>query len=352
MLASYWLETFLALVGGALVAVGVGVFANPIGRFLGLMDVPDPVGGRKRHDHITPLVGGLACVLPALGTVLATALTHNFPNLLARNELLWIFSAVLLLFVIGILDDKYSLSPKVRLLISFCVFSLLIIQVPDLHLELLWFSFAERPYVISAVGSFLSIFCLVGLLNALNMMDGKNGLVIGVTLFWCLALWIYAPVQLKPLLGALFASLLVLLYFNMRGILFLGDSGVYGLSALLGMLAIFIYNRRPEFISADQILLWLSFPVVDCLRVMGTRFFAGRSPFDPGRDHFHHYIARQYGWDRGKYICWALVWVPGIASILLPSATMLFLFLLILVYAVLMMRVNRQLPRTYLEAGS
>jgi UDP-GlcNAc:undecaprenyl-phosphate/decaprenyl-phosphate GlcNAc-1-phosphate transferase len=350
MPASYWIETLYALIGGAFAAVLVGVFASPLGRLMGLMDVPDPIGGRKRHDRITPLVGGLACVLPALGTVMATALTHNFPNILARDELLWIFSAVLLLFVIGILDDKYSLSPKVRLFISFCVFSVLIIQVPDLHLELLWFSISERPYAIGAAGSFLSILCLVGLLNAVNMMDGKNGLVIGITLFWCLALWIYAPVQLKPLLGALFAALLVLLFFNMRGMLFLGDSGVYGLSALLGMLAIFIYNRRPEFISADQIALWLSFPVLDCLRVMGARVVAGRSPFDPGRDHFHHYIARRFGWERGKYICWSLVWVPGIASLLFPRLTMLFLLLLFVTYGAIMAYVSRQPKRTYLEA--
>jgi UDP-GlcNAc:undecaprenyl-phosphate GlcNAc-1-phosphate transferase len=152
------------------------------------------------------------------------------------------------------------------------------------------------------------------------MMDGKNGHVIGITLFWVFALWTHAPVQLKPLLCTMFAALIVLLYFNLRGKLFLGDSGVYGLSALVGMLAIFIYNRRPDSIMADQIILWFSFPVIDCLRVMGTRVQSGRSPFDPGRDHFHHYVAKRYGWDRGKYICWALVWIPGVISLLVPDS--------------------------------
>jgi UDP-GlcNAc:undecaprenyl-phosphate/decaprenyl-phosphate GlcNAc-1-phosphate transferase len=345
------MEMMLSFVGGVAVAVLVGVWASPLGKLLGVMDVPDPVGGRKRHDRITPLVGGIACVLPALAAVLSTALTHNFPNSLARDELIWMFVATLLLFIVGILDDKFSLSPKSRLFVSFCVFSVLILQVPDLHLELLWFSIAERPYVMGLVGSILSLLCLVGLLNALNMMDGKNGLVIGVTLFWTLALWIYAPVQLKSLLAALFASLLVLLYFNLRGELFLGDSGVYGLSALLGMLAIFIYNRRPESISADQIFLWLSFPVLDCLRVMGARILAGRSPFDPGRDHFHHYVSRRFGWERGKYLCWLLVWIPGGASLVYQPGTLFFLALEIGAYVFIMFAISRPIHRAIVGTG-
>jgi UDP-GlcNAc:undecaprenyl-phosphate/decaprenyl-phosphate GlcNAc-1-phosphate transferase len=351
MIAAHRMEMLAAIFAGAAIAVLVGVCAGRIGTGLGLMDVPDPIGGRKRHDHVTPLVGGLACVLPALAALLATALTYTFPNMQARDELVWIVVATLILFLVGIMDDKFSLSPKSRFLISLLVFSVLIIQVPDLHLELLWFSVLAEPWILGAGGSVLSIVCLVGLLNALNMMDGKNGLVIGVTLFWTLALWIYAPMQLKPMLGALFAALLVLLYFNLRGLLFLGDSGVYGLSALLGMLAIFIYNRRPDAISADQIVLWLSFPVLDCWRVMLARWLAGRSPWDPGRDHFHHYVARQFGWDRGKYICWALVWVPGLASLAWPGATLLFLGLAVSGYASTMLFVSGSRAKVPLGAG-
>lgn len=335
----------LALVFGSAWAMGVALNANPIGLLFGIMDAPDPIGGRKRHDHVTPLVGGIACVLPTLAVLLATALTTDFPNALSRQEMSWIFGATAILFFVGVLDDKFSLSPKLRLLISILVFCVLILQVPDLHLELLWFSFAPQPIFIGVFGSVLSILCLVGILNALNMTDGKNGLVIGITLFWVFALWTQAPVQLKPLLCTLFAALMVLLYFNLKGVLFLGDSGVYGVSALVGMLAIFIYNRRPDTVAADQILLWLSFPVVDCLRVMGARVLSGRSPFDPGRDHFHHYLARRFGWDTGKYVCWALVWIPGIASILFPALTPVMLVLMLASYVAVMRYIARPASR-------
>jgi UDP-GlcNAc:undecaprenyl-phosphate/decaprenyl-phosphate GlcNAc-1-phosphate transferase len=322
----------LSLFIGTALAFSVGLKATAIGRFLGIMDAPDPKGGRKRHTHVTPLVGGIGSVVPALAVLFVTAMQSDFPNELSRQELTYIMGATFILFCIGVIDDKLSLSPKLRLIISIVVFCTLIILVPDLHLELLWFSFTSQPIYIGVIGSLLSILCLVGLLNALNMMDGKNGHVIGITLFWVFALWIHAPVQLKPLLCTMFAALVVLLYFNLRGKLFLGDSGVYGLSALVGMLAIFIYNRRPDAIMADQIILWFSFPVIDCLRVMATRVLSGRSPFDPGRDHFHHYVAKRYGWERGKYICWALVWVPGIISLTAPDSASALLLVVLLVY--------------------
>ncbi len=337
-------SSLLSILFGGAFALLIALNANRIGTLIGVMDAPDPVGGRKRHDHITPLVGGIGCVLPALGMLGLTAISSEFPNELSRYELGWILVASLILFLIGVMDDKYSLSPKIRLAISVVIFSILILQVADLHLELLWFSFTQQPIYIGAVGSVLSILCLVGLLNALNMTDGKNGLVIGITLFWVFALWAYAPEQLKPLLAALFAALLVMLYFNLKGVLFMGDSGVYGISAMLGMLAIFIYNRRPDMLVADQIILWLSFPVIDCLRVMGSRVLNGRSPFDPGRDHFHHYLSRRFGWDRGKYICWALVWVPGMISIFVPNASVVLLLLTILSYAAIMLFMTRTMP--------
>jgi UDP-GlcNAc:undecaprenyl-phosphate/decaprenyl-phosphate GlcNAc-1-phosphate transferase len=341
----------LALVLGGLFALVVGLSARRIGELLGLMDAPDPVGGRKRHDFITPLVGGFGCVLPALVVLVITAVRTDFPNDLSRQEMSWILGATIVLFFVGVLDDKFSLSPKLRLVVSILVFCVLILQVPDLHLELLWFSFTKMPIFVGAIGSVLSILCLVGLLNALNMMDGKNGLVIGVALFWVFALWIHAPMQLKPLLCTLFAGLLVMLYFNLRGMLFMGDSGVYGLSALVGMLAIFVYNRRPDTLMADQIILWLSFPVVDCLRVMSARILKGRSPFDPGRDHFHHYLAKYFGWNKGKYICWALVWVPGILSILYPALTPMLLLAMLGGYTLVLLLVARPPATTLSSAG-
>jgi UDP-GlcNAc:undecaprenyl-phosphate/decaprenyl-phosphate GlcNAc-1-phosphate transferase len=324
-------------------AIVVGLNAHRIGTWLRVLDTPDPLGGRKRHDRITPMVGGLGSVVPALLLLLSTAQFGHYPNLTAQAELIWIGIAVLALLLIGLFDDKYQLSAKFRLIVSAIIFSMLIIQVPDLYISLILVSFLDHPIIMGVWGGVLSVLCLVGFLNALNMMDGKNGLVIGISLFWSIALLVYAPAQMQPMLMGLTVSLAVMLWFNLSGRLFMGDSGSYALSGLIGILSIYIYSRRPEALNVDQIVLWLSLPVMDCVRVMMTRALRGLSVFHPGRDHFHHYLSKRLGWERGKYVCWALVWVPGFASLIWPQASLALLALTVGVYSIIVWRLT--MPR-------
>ncbi len=86
--------------------------------------------------------------------------------------------------------------------------------------------------------------CLVALQNAVNMADGKNGLVIGLSLIWIAALAAYAPVQLTPILIVLAIGLRITMVFNLRNKLFLGDAGSYALSVVIGALTIYAYNRH------------------------------------------------------------------------------------------------------------
>jgi UDP-GlcNAc:undecaprenyl-phosphate/decaprenyl-phosphate GlcNAc-1-phosphate transferase len=311
----------------------VSANALRLGTWLRVLDKPDPVGGRKRHDKTTPMVGGIGAVLPAIILLFSIAAVSEWPNQTARGELVWIGAASLGLMLVGLFDDRYQLTAKFRLAISCVVFSLLMFQVPDLYLSLIWVSFLDRPLILGLWGGLLSTLCLVGFLNALNMMDGKNGLVIGLSLFWSIALLVYAPGQLKPVLLGLTIALTVILWFNLKGQLFLGDSGSYALSGLIGILTIYIYSRRPDALDLDQIVLWLSLPVMDCVRVMTSRVSRGLSVFHPGRDHFHHYLSKRLGWERGKYVCWGLVWVPGVLSLMWPSGSLILLLGTILAYA-------------------
>ncbi len=311
----------------------VSANALRLGTWLRVLDKPDPVGGRKRHEKITPMVGGIGSVFPAIVLLFVMAATAEWPNQTARGEMVWIGAATLGLMLVGLFDDRYQLTAKFRLLVSSVVFTILMLQVPDLYLSIIWVSFIERPLILGLWGGVLSTLCLVGFLNALNMMDGKNGLVIGLSLFWSIALLVYAPGQLKPVLLGLTIALTVILWFNLKGQLFLGDSGSYALSGLIGILTIYIYSRRPESLNIDQVILWLSLPVMDCVRVMMSRVSRGHSVFHPGRDHFHHYLSKRLGWERGKYVCWGLVWVPGVVSLIWPDASLFLLLATVIVYA-------------------
>jgi UDP-GlcNAc:undecaprenyl-phosphate/decaprenyl-phosphate GlcNAc-1-phosphate transferase len=317
-----------------IVALLVGIFGDRIGAALHLIDHPDVVGGRKRHVRPTPLVGGLA-VVPVLVTIIAfIAVFSGIPSVDVRQTLLSMAALIALFFVLGLIDDRHELSPRIRLLVSAAAFTTASLAAPDLSLQVLHWTWPSTPWMLGGVGAIvLTMVAYIGLLNAVNMADGKNGLVIGVSIIWSLLLLTEAPAPMVPVLVAAVAALAVILRFNLANRLFLGDGGAYGLSAFFGLMVVYVYNQRAGDLAADQVVLWLLIPVIDCIRLVVWRTLRGQSPFQGGRDHLHHYLARTVGWDRGKYLYWGMVGIPGGVSVLWPAATPVLILLTLAAYS-------------------
>lgn len=326
--------TELALVAallGALVALAVGAHAMRLGEALGLLDWPDLGPGRKRHARVTPLMGGTAVMLPALGG-LALAGMGDVSAIVA-TRLSWFAIAAGALYLIGLLDDRLGLGPRLRLVSALAVFTLALVYSPDFRLAFLRFGGIDRLLLLGALTVPFTLACLVGFLNAVNMADGKNGLVISLSLFWVLMLWVPAPAHLDPVLAALAAALAVAFVFNMRDRFFLGDGGSYGLSALIGLISIYVFNHGFAEWRAERIALLFAVPVFDTLRLVAWRLLQGRSPFSADRDHLHHHIAYRWGWPAGLAIYLALVMVPNLLALAFPGAAMALLGLSLLAYA-------------------
>lgn len=311
----------------------VGVRAMPIGRKLGLLDIPD--GRRKFHRAVTPLVGGAGIVPCALAAVALLWLVPGETSLLAMRHLTWFVVGVGAMFLLGVADDLYGLGPRFRLLFGVFVFVVVASQAPGFRVTTLAFG-GLSPIALGPWAILFTVVCLVGLLNAVNMADGKNGLVIGLSLIWTLALWAHAPAPLVPVLAGIVVSLLVMLAFNLSGRLFLGDGGSYGLSAIVGLLAVYIYNADHMGLRAEMVALLFAVPVFDTLRLVVTRVRAGGSPFAPDRDHLHHHFAAAWGWPRGLIVYLLLVAAPNLVAALLPGLSVWMLVLTFVVYVLLL----------------
>jgi UDP-GlcNAc:undecaprenyl-phosphate/decaprenyl-phosphate GlcNAc-1-phosphate transferase len=316
--------------------------ADWLGTHFGLLDVPDPVGGRKRHERVTPLLGGTAALLPTFGIMAFGTILADMPNRQVQSDILVITLVAAILYLIGLLDDRSNLSARFRLLVSLAVTCIAVLSTPYLKLDRLLVTFAEAPIQLGGFASVVSIMCLVGLINAVNMADGKNGLVAGSCIIWAAALLFYAPGFLRPALAALLASLVVVFIFNVRGRLFLGDGGSYGLATLIGCLSIYIYNLRFDVLGADQIVLWFMVPVMDCLRLLVSRKLRGQSPFAADRTHLHHYLALRWTWERGRYVYWTLIGLPTLLSTLMPGYTLLLSVVTLGVYGLLIAATGTQ----------
>lgn len=309
------LSDFLAwgglVVATVAIAALVGFFAMPVGRFFNVVDLPDPEG-RKRHAEPTPLVGGFAIMAPTLmasfGLYLATEMVIY--------EALTLLSAGML--VLGLFDDRSHIAPSYRLMISLLLCGGVVALFPDLSLDRLSFSVFEASLALGVAGMLLSALCLVALQNAVNMADGRNGLVIGMVLIWTALMAAYAPAHLLPVLTVFGAALMVTFMFNWKGRLFLGDAGAYSLSAMAGALAIYTYSVSPA-LKADVVVLWFLIPVLDCLRLIWFRVNKGTSPFKGDRNHLHHYLSDMMHWRAGIVVYLSMVAVPPVLVILVPE---------------------------------
>jgi UDP-GlcNAc:undecaprenyl-phosphate GlcNAc-1-phosphate transferase len=317
------------------IAFTVGRYANAIGHRLGLLDFPDPFGGRKRHRRVTPLVGGIAVVLAFEAAVLLTSMLFDHDSPTLDWQLGWIGGAVLGMALIGLADDRLGLSPSLRLSVTTIILGVTVIYVPDFRVDFLRFTGVGELIVLPAWGAMLfTLVCLIGLLNAVNMADGKNGLVITLALIWTAILFARNPYTFDPLLSAAAAALLMLLVFNMRGALFLGDCGSYGISAIYGLLSIYAYNHGLASFGAEQVAIMFLIPVLDTIRLMTWRLRYGRSPFAGDRNHLHHYLHARWGWPVGLAIYALLVATPNLLAVVAPEHSLAWLGLGVLLYGV------------------
>lgn len=305
----------LIIVAAAMLAFMLCRFATPIASQFNLLDVP---GDRKKHRDVTPLMGGvviLAAIVPAmLALIVATAPPNHIFKLL-------VWTAVIVgMTVIGILDDRHSLSPRLRLIASFGLFGVAAYIQPIFNVRVLDFEYPALSLGLGTRGIAIvfTVFCCVGLVNAINMADGKNGLVIGLCLGWFALLADRAPTFMLPFIILLVVALGTLLVFNLQGKLFLGDGGAYGLATAIGVVTISIYNSPGQHstraMAAEDIMLLFAVPIIDSFRLTFKRIKRGQSPMVADRDHFHHYLQNCFGWPKGLIIYWICSFSPYIIS--------------------------------------
>lgn len=323
--------------------------ARRVGNTIGLLDFPDGDGGRKRHSRITPLVGGLAFMLPVVGAaVLTPALAAELMPSPALH-LAWLAATVAVMFSIGVIDDRFHLSPKLRLAAAVGMLLLVVSYAPDFSLAFLRFSGADTLVLMGALGDGFTLLCLVGLLNAVNMADGKNGVVAGMGLIWTVVLIVHSPAWLLPVLLAAGVALAVVWGFNMAGKLFLGDGGSYAISAFFGLLAIHAYNHGFDVMGADDVAVMFAIPVFDTVRLMASRAWQRRSPFEGDRDHLHHHLHARLGWPTGLWVYLAMVALPNAGALLFPGTGVAWLAASLAAY-IFVMRATRFGPA--LQASS
>ncbi|MGD0192659.1 MAG: MraY family glycosyltransferase [Rhizomicrobium sp.] len=294
----------LAVYVPILLTVAICIFARQIGDRLGVVDVPDSL--RKSHPDPTPLVGGIAIMLPLAVWSAIQLFTNDGQGGLEQALMLCAGGVA----VVGYMDDQRIISPTGRLILL-AIFSFVALKLdPQLVVHRIHTVSFGSLTVSPELAVALVVVSLTGFSCAVNMVDGANGLVLSLICIWsvCLAIWGGVGAGAAELLaGASFVTLL----FNARGRLFLGDCGAFAVSFAIGLIAIQTHNQNN--LPLETVIVWFFLPVADCLRLIPVRLMRRRSPFRPDRLHFHHRLTDRFGTRRA---IWGYVGLVGVTSLL------------------------------------
>ena len=263
--------------------------ATRIAQQIKLTDQP---GSRKLHNFPIPLVGGIAIMLSVFFTFLLSSEIQK-----TIHDQFALFASSILVMIIGLMDDKFDISAKYKLVIELII----------------GFSMATAGYRITSLYGFLGIHELpvliqyiftvivtTGVLNAFNLMDGVDGLigelsVIGFVII-TVASFIYGHFTNIILYSAFIGAISGFLKFNLnKNKIFMGDAGSLWLGHLLINTCIYMLNHTQLAVTTRPalpliILGYFLVPVLDSLRVYLGRLKKGNSPFMADKTHLHHLL--------------------------------------------------------------
>jgi UDP-GlcNAc:undecaprenyl-phosphate GlcNAc-1-phosphate transferase len=265
----------LVFFGALLIAFAATPVARRIAPHLGVMDQPNP---RKVHARPTPLLGGAAIVIASLLALLLLRDRFEFQQLIS------ILLGAALMALIGFYDDRWGLRPVWKLtgqLVAATILILSGVRVTALPEE--WMDIT------------ITLIWVVGLTNALNLLDNMDGLSSGVAAVCASFFLVMAALSGQIYVGALAAALLgatlgFLAYnFNPASI-FMGDTGSLFLGFMLA--AIGIKLRFPDnvpFVTWMVPIIVMGMPIFDTTLVFISRLRRGKNPLtNPGKDHVSH----------------------------------------------------------------
>ena len=311
-------------------AILVGWIHPKIVQIAILKNIVDQPDARKLQRQPVPVLGGVAVFF---GIVAGIGSMYDIVN---TEVLMIVVLAMMAMLYTGTMDDILNLSPKLRFLIEIVVMLLLITyggySVNNFHG--LW-GIGRIPEWAAII---LTLFASIGIINAINLIDGVNGLSSGFCILACslfgVLFLLSGNISMTILATASAGALIPFFFHNVFGKtsrMFIGDGGTLVMGIVMSVFV--ISTLRTQSFPARYVheniglipftLAVLSVPVFDTLRVMFTRILKGKSPFKPDKTHLHH-IFIQLGYSHIMttlailslnllvVLCWGgVVWLGG-----------------------------------------
>jgi UDP-GlcNAc:undecaprenyl-phosphate GlcNAc-1-phosphate transferase len=296
------LNTYFALF---LIATFSSLILTPLIRRLcerfNLLDLP--FAGRKTHIRAVPRLGGVALYLSCLTALSTLPLVDNLLTQSLRQYTPQIFVALIpatLVLCLGIYDDLHGTNAGVK----FAVLGLIAVlfYVMGGRIEALSIPFVGSVELPSTISFLITVFWLVGIANAFNLIDGIDGLATGAALFSSLVILVVSFSREAPLMivvGIVICGALAgFLRYNFNpASIFLGDSGALFVGFTLAALSVLGTQKATTAVAVAIPALAFGLPVVDTAVTMTRRLISGKPLFEGDNEHIHHMLLAR-GWSQ------------------------------------------------------
>ena len=260
-----------------------------------LIDIPDR--SRKFHKRATPLTGGMGIILSVLISAELYLDLNGLKGFVPTFTQHLIWSSIILV-VLFLIDDFKSLTAFKRLSIQILLSTYMIIMT-GVHLESLGNIFGFGLLNLGIFSIPFTIFCVVGIMNAFNMIDGINGLCAGCGMLGLLLIGFSSGLIYDSMLVLIIGGMIGFLLFNLRifgkkrGV-FLGDHGSNLVGFFVAWAAIYVSQNTMYDIKPITMIWFVLIPLLDCIGLIFSRSMKGKSWASPGRDHIHHKLMNRY----------------------------------------------------------
>ena len=312
---------FMLRVGAALLVAGLLSFLTTplvklLARKVGAMDVPKD--SRRMHDHPIPRMGGLAIFIGFLLSILV------FSRELDRG-LQSILLGAIVIVILGVFDDKYALGAKLKLVVQLLA-ACIVVFYGNLRIDRLTNPFGSSLYSYWDFGVFaypITIIWIVAITNAVNFIDGLDGLACGVSCISSINMLVIALLvsneEVSILMAALTGACLGFVPYNFNPAkIFMGDTGSTFLGFMLATVSIQGLFKAYAAISFIVPFLLLGLPIFDICFAVIRRVATGHSPMEADRGHFHHrLIDMGFSQKQSVAIAYVLTGILGLAAVLL-----------------------------------
>jgi UDP-GlcNAc:undecaprenyl-phosphate/decaprenyl-phosphate GlcNAc-1-phosphate transferase len=271
-----------------LLAFALGPLGIWLARRLGLIDVPGK-SAHKQHSKPTPLAGGTILILCLPVVMLLWGMW---------DEELWdLFLGAGVIFIFGLLDDRYGFNAPLKL--TGQVLGALVLVLNGFSVQFLYgLGLPFDRDLLTILQIFITVFWLVGITNAFNLTDSMDGLTAGLVAiaagFYMLTSLVSGQIMLAQLSAVLFGVAVSLYALNMTPALsFLGDSGAQTLGFLLAGIAVLFHPPDlPQASAWFFPILLLGVPIFDTCLVVFSRLRRRKPVFQADLGHTYHRLVK------------------------------------------------------------